>query len=117
MEAKDNTPACRSELQCVAEEVGDDLSELGRIGHEKARQARSELNGKRDSLLLCPESENGLEIVKHSVQVEGLWIESALARFDTSHLQDLVHDGQQILPTAQDAGQTLALLGTGGYIA
>ena len=86
------------ELEGVAREVDEDLLHLGAVAQDRARELGSALDLDLDALGRGLASEHPLDLVERRPGIEPILDELGVAGLDLGHLEQVVHERQQVLP-------------------
>ena len=92
------------ELEGIAREVDQDLLHLGAVAQDRTPQIGSALDRERDTLGRGVAGEHPLDLVERRPEIERTFDELGTARLNLGHIEQVVHERQQMLPArAHDA--------------
>jgi len=103
-------------LDCVAQEVGQDLAQACDVADNGRWHIRGHLIGQVEFLLTGLDAQQVQCRLHALAQVEGLLLQLHLAGLDLGEVQDVIDDGQQGIPTAADRLGEVALLASEGRV-
>ena len=99
------------ELDCVGQQVAQDLRQAQRVGVDAGRRLRVQHHGQRQAFLLGQRAQRLNERLHGALQVHRLHGHRGLPGLDLRQVQDVVDQRQQIVARRQDGGGVLDLLG------
>ena len=99
------------ELDRIAREVIQDLSNAGRIADEASGHIGRAPDDQIEALGLAAHGQELRHVFDHALEVERLGLDVELARLDLREIQNIVDDVEQRLGRAMDRGRIVALLG------
>ncbi|OFA07223.1 hypothetical protein DUGA2_05550 [Duganella sp. HH101] len=102
--------AARGELECVADQVDQDLAQAQRVAQQVGRHVRRRPDHQFQSALRGPPREQVGQLAQGVGQVEGQRLQFQLARFDLGEVQHVVDDLQQALAGAADLAEVVQRL-------
>ena len=105
------------ELDRIAQQVHEHLTQLALVGHDAVRNVRGALDHQQESLLCATMAEHRLEVGEQGAQIERRGIQDAASRLDLGHLQHVVEQSQQMLATSVDDPKLLMLRRAQGFVA
>src|SRR6266550_8264296 len=98
-----------SELHCVADQIDENLSELAFVGPDKSRHILLSLDGKLQLTFLGSKAKQSIQVLQHRMEIEISRLQLHPTGFNLGHLEYIVDQRQQVLATAIDRVQMLAL--------
>ena len=100
--------AALGELDGVAGEVDQHLSQAQRVAHQLLRHPGADPIHQFHALGVASHADDARQVLEHLVQVEGQLLDRQLAGFHPGVVEDIVDQAQQVLAGAQDPGQVVA---------
>ena len=94
--------ADRRELHRVADQIGDDLTQSGRIASHQVRHARRDLVDELDALLVGARRERVNRVVEQLAHFEFDMIQVELARLDLREVEDVVQEKELTLVLSRE---------------
>ena len=98
------------ELDCVAQQVDEDLPQPRRIASERSRHIRRHLIRQLEALLMRPQRQRSHDVLDDLAEVEIHRVERQLARFDLREVEDVVEQAHQRVGRDLHHLEILALL-------